>query len=134
MWTLNKLDSAEVYFHKAIETTRESDLTDYDRFLKFAQWGIERSEEEEGTFAQLKSKLRSRGIHVGSGVNPLQEVDDHFGSFAYRKIVNRQWRLIQAIHFPGINAVRRDVGKQAEEARLEKERRESALGAEPSES
>ncbi|MEM7185703.1 MAG: tetratricopeptide repeat protein, partial [Bacteroidota bacterium] len=31
MWTLNKLDIAEVYFHKAIQTTRESDLTDYDR-------------------------------------------------------------------------------------------------------
>jgi hypothetical protein len=31
MWTLNKLDSAEVYFHKAIATTKESELTAYDR-------------------------------------------------------------------------------------------------------
>ena len=30
MWTLNKLDSAEVYFHKAIATTKESELTAYD--------------------------------------------------------------------------------------------------------
>ena len=31
MWTLNKLDSAEVYFHKAIATTKESELEAYDR-------------------------------------------------------------------------------------------------------
>ncbi len=31
MWTLNKLDSAEIYFHKAIATTKESELTAYDR-------------------------------------------------------------------------------------------------------
>ncbi|MBL4662945.1 MAG: CHAT domain-containing protein [Flavobacteriaceae bacterium] len=31
MWTLNKLDSAEVYFHKAIATTKESKLEAFDR-------------------------------------------------------------------------------------------------------
>ncbi|WP_353779318.1 CHAT domain-containing protein [Winogradskyella sp. 3972H.M.0a.05] len=31
MWTLNKLDSAQVYFNKAIAATEISDLTNYDR-------------------------------------------------------------------------------------------------------
>ncbi len=31
MWTLNKLDSAQFYFKKAIATTKESNLTAYDR-------------------------------------------------------------------------------------------------------
>ena len=31
MWTLNKLDSAQIYYHKAIESTKESNLTGYDR-------------------------------------------------------------------------------------------------------
>ncbi|WP_418636978.1 CHAT domain-containing protein [Winogradskyella sp.] len=31
MWTLNKLDSAEIYFNKAIKTAEESDLKDYDK-------------------------------------------------------------------------------------------------------
>ena len=31
MWTLNKLDSAEVYFNKAIKATQESDLEGFDK-------------------------------------------------------------------------------------------------------
>jgi CHAT domain-containing protein len=31
MWTLNKLDSAHIYYNKAIASTKESELTGYDR-------------------------------------------------------------------------------------------------------
>ncbi len=111
-----------------------SDLTDYDRFVKFSKWGIERSEEEAEAFAKLRSSLRSRGVDVSPGANPLKEVDDHFGSFVYRKIINGRWRLIQAIHFPSMDAVRSDVRRMSEAVELERKQRESAEGDEPTES
>jgi hypothetical protein len=99
-----------------------SDLSEYDRHVKFAKWNLARTPQEELVARKIAGALRARGVDVNPASSPLLEVDDTFGSFTYRKRIGGKWRLIRAVHFPSSQDIRKDIERRSDEAKAAHEK------------